>query len=145
LSSRPAKNGKSFADKLVAFLILLVGIGIPVVGGWFIYTNYGDDIAEMIKKPFSAMPPTTNDAEPAAASRIGETPAVAERAAANTPASNPAPASSSAAAQPQASVPPPVAQQTPVETAPTQAPSAQASEVSLSMLEQINFETLHSA
>ena len=76
LSSRPTKSGKSFADKLVALLIILIGLGIPIAGGWFIYTNYGDDIAEMIKKTFSAMP-SSNGTEPMEATSVAEAPAAA--------------------------------------------------------------------
>lgn len=118
LSSRPTRNGKSFADKLVALLIILVGLGIPLAGGWFVFTNYGDDIAEIIKKPFSAMP-SSNSSEPVAASSVAEAPAsaapVTEPPA--SPTANSAPATQQAAAQPQSSAPQAA---TPVEPAPLQ-------------------------
>ncbi|CAK7033404.1 MAG: Cytoskeleton protein RodZ [Desulfovibrio sp.] len=66
LNSRAARTGKSFADKLAGLLVVLVVIGVPLGAGWFIYTNYGDDIAELVKKPFSAMPSAQPSGEGAA-------------------------------------------------------------------------------
>lgn len=80
LSSRLTKGGKSFADKLVTLIIVLVGLSLPLAGGWFVYMHYGDDIAKIVKKPFSAMPSSPNSVEPAITSRPnGSEPAITSR------------------------------------------------------------------
>lgn len=63
LHEKTAKGGKNFADKLIALCIILVVIGIPVGGGWFVYVNYGRNIVEMVKKSFSAIAPSSQSPE----------------------------------------------------------------------------------
>lgn len=74
LSSRLTKSGKSLADKLLELILVLVGLSLPLVGGWFIYKSYGDDIAKIIKKPFSAMPSSPAGGEPAVTFSEAEAP-----------------------------------------------------------------------
>lgn len=52
--SKTRKNKGQSGDKLVALLLALVIIGVPLGGGWFVFTHYGDRIMNMVKKPLSA-------------------------------------------------------------------------------------------
>lgn len=53
ISKPPRPRGRG-GDKLVALLLIVVVVVLPLVGGWFVFSKYGDQIMEMIKKPLSA-------------------------------------------------------------------------------------------
>lgn len=73
VSGNIAKQGKSLTDKLVALLIVFLVVGVPLGLGWFVYEKYGDDIAALVKKTFSAMPSSSAPAaEMPVASRLAE-------------------------------------------------------------------------
>lgn len=61
--------GKRFAV-LLGLLLILVGIG---VGGWYVVANYGDDIVELVKKPFSAIRSTGGESQEPAPVPAGTT------------------------------------------------------------------------
>lgn len=50
------KGRRSVGDKFIALIIVLVLLVLPVTGGWFIVTRYGDSIIEWVKQPFIAAP-----------------------------------------------------------------------------------------
>ena len=47
-------GGRSFGDKFVAALLVLLLLILPVGAGWFVFTHYGDTIVEWAKRPFTA-------------------------------------------------------------------------------------------
>lgn len=74
ISKPPRPRGRG-GDKLIALLLALLIVGIPVAGGWFVITNYGDQIIAMVKKPLSAMSSSSSAAPaPVVQAPVKETP-----------------------------------------------------------------------
>ena len=52
--AKPSKPRGQGENKFVALVLAALLVGLPLVGGWFVITNYGDHILEIIRKPLSA-------------------------------------------------------------------------------------------
>lgn len=63
LRQRMAPHDYSGARHLLGMLFMLAVLAGLVAGGWFVVTNYGDDIINLIKRPFSAVRPTSGQAD----------------------------------------------------------------------------------
>lgn len=50
-------KGKGGMDRLLAICIVLVLLVLPLGAGWFVVTQYGDDIMALMKRTFSASQP----------------------------------------------------------------------------------------
>lgn len=56
INAKPPRPGRDGGDKLVRLALLLAFLALPIVSGWFVITKYGNNIMELIKRPFSATP-----------------------------------------------------------------------------------------
>lgn len=68
-------KGKGGMDRLLAMCIVLVLLVLPIGAGWFVVTQYGDDIMALIKRTFSASQPgaKTETSAPAVSAAVSGT------------------------------------------------------------------------
>lgn len=92
LRQRMSPNDYSGARHLLGMLFMLAVLAGLVAGGWFVVTNYGDDIVSLIKRPFSAVRPSTSEQVDDASLRGGNAaaPAAQTGQSSRTPPSSPA-------------------------------------------------------
>ena len=101
------------SDKMVAMLLILVLLILPLGAGWFVFTNYGDTILSMIRRPLTATSGVPAQAAPV--HEVRPLPAAGQNTASENAAQSPVSPSVVSEAVPQPEQP---ASQTPQETPP---------------------------
>ena len=92
---RASGKKRSGGDRLVASLLIFVVVVLPLLAGWFVISQYGSDIMELIKRPLSAAPasPKSETSAPESLPANASQGATASgQTAARVPAAAPAPA-----------------------------------------------------